>query len=370
MYGDVEFPVYITIEVLQGLVYGLLTCSILHIAFLVYRNMAAPQPAMAIPKEIIHKTTTLIHKSSASVHYTFARGSHEENILVVFLNGLMTDAASWLPTMTGIIRQYKGTKAGFPSMLSYDRYGQGMTEDRDPQDEGKEKGFGHDCADAAEDLRRLLDHVAMEELGARIERLRIVLVGNSIGCAIGRLYAQGYPVAALLLLDSILANSNFDIWPNPDAPGFNKHELPKDVNVDVLRTQRAKFLAIFKPEATNKEGLSRKDLAQLLPHSDRPMLGKEGDGPFVTVIGHSFETFAEQSLQQMGTPLGLSLKYSNPYWHKYNEGLVRITDKERSKGPIQAKGCGHFIQRDDPKFVVHETLELVDKVRGQDSAIW
>lgn len=332
--------------------------------------MAAPPPAMAIPKEIVHKTTNLIHKSSASVHYTFARGPPKENVLVVFLNGLMTDAVTWLPVMSGIIRQRKGTVTGFPSMLSYDRYGQGMTEDRDPQDQGMEKGYGHDCADAAEDLRRLLDHVAMEEMGTRVERLRIVLVANSIGCAIARLYAQGYPVFAHLFLDSIIANSDFDFWPDPDMPGFDKNDLPDGVTVEILREQRLRFAAIFKPDVVNKEGLNRRDLARLLPYSDRPMLGTQGDRPFVTIIGHSFETFAEDSLRTMGTPIGLSMKYSNPIWHTYNQGLAKITETARSKGPFQAKGCGHFVQRDDPLLVVDETLELVDKVREQESAIW
>lgn len=36
--------------------------------------------------------------------------------------------------MTGIIR----VKPDFPPMLAYDRYGQGLTEDRDPQDTGRE----------------------------------------------------------------------------------------------------------------------------------------------------------------------------------------------------------------------------------------
>jgi len=332
--------------------------------------MAAPQPAMAFPKEITHKTTNLIHKSNASIHYTFSLGPPKDDILVVFLNGLMTDAVTWLPVISGVIRQRKGTPAGFPSMLSYDRYGQGMTNDHDPQDQGKEHGHGHDCADAAEDLRRLLDYVAMEEMGTRVERLRIVIVANSIGCAIGRLYAQSYPVAALLFLDSIMANSNFDFWPDPDAPGFSKDELPEDVTLETLREQRARFASIFCPEVINREGLSRRDLVQLLPHSDRPMLGREGNRPWVTVVGHGVEAFAEESLRMMGTPTGLSMKYSNPIWHKYNQGLVKITDREWSKGPIQAKGCGHFIQRDDPMFVTAETLDLIDKVRSQSSRVW
>lgn len=64
----------------------------------------------------------------------------------------------------------------------------------------------------------------------------------------------------------------------------------------------------------------------------------------------------------METPISLSMRYTNPIWHKYNLGLAKITDPERSRGPIIAKGCGHFIQRDDPNFVVEELFSLLDKI--------
>ncbi|KAK0513485.1 hypothetical protein JMJ35_004471 [Cladonia borealis] len=325
-------------------------------------NTAEPQPAIAIPKEIISYHIALAHKPTASIHYSFARGRGKDPILVVFLNGLMTDKVTWIPVMAGIIRRRVGTTTGFPSMLAYDRYGQGMS-DRDPADHGKEQGHGHDCKDAADDLHLLLEKVAREQMGIEVGQLHLVLVANSIGCAIARLYTHSHPVAALLFLDSIMANSNFDFWPDPDDPNFDKDELPSDVSVEVLREQRAKFAVIFHPNTINKEGLSRRSLAKLLPYSDRPMLGKEGKRPFLTVLGHDFETFADESLRTMGTPIGLSMKYSNPVWHKYNQGLALLTNEKLSKGPAQAKGCGHFIQRDGPVIVVDETLDLVDKVR-------
>lgn len=61
----------------------------------------------------------------------------------------------------------------------------------------------------------------------------------------------------------------------------------------------------------------------------------------------------------MGTPLSLSMRYSNPAWHEYNIGLTRLTHPERAKGPIIATGCGHFIQRDDPGFVEHQVSQLL-----------
>ena len=61
----------------------------------------------------------------------------------------------------------------------------------------------------------------------------------------------------------------------------------------------------------------------------------------------------------MGTPVSLSMQYSNPAWHEYNVGLTKLTDPERAKGPIIATGCGHFIQRDDPEFVVQQVLRML-----------
>ena len=332
--------------------------------------MAVPLQAVAIPKEITSTTVNLPHKPTAALACSYVSGT-DPAVLVIFLNGLMTDKSSWIPVISGIIRQRKSLASpGFPSMLAYDRYGVGMTEDRDPLDQGREQGHGHDCMDAAEDLHHLVARFSkgLELLSG--EKLRVVLVANSIGCAIARLYAKRDPVAALLFLDSIMANSNFDLWPNPDAPGFDKRELPDNVSVEVLREQRAKFATIFRPDAINKEGLSRRNLAELLPHSDAPMLGNQSERPWVTVLGHDFDAFAAESLRTMGTPVGLSMMYMNPTWHKYNQGLVQITDREKSKGPIFAKGCGHFIQRDDPNLVIKETLDLVDKVRLQQSVVW
>ena len=58
------------------------------------------------------------------------------------------------------------------------------------------------------------------------------------------------------------------------------------------------------------------------------------------------------------------MRYTNPYWHKYNQGLVELTDPQFAEGPIEAKGCGHFIQRDDPELVIRKTLDLLDKVES------
>ncbi|KAL8936689.1 MAG: hypothetical protein Q9216_004799 [Gyalolechia sp. 2 TL-2023] len=304
--------------------------------------MAAPQPAIMLPRELIHDTIALHNKPTVPIHYTSAQGKDtQENPrrLVIFLNGLMSDKSAWLPVMAGIIRKHGDT--GFPSLLVYDRYGQGMTEEQDPQDQGREMGRGHDVADVVQDLHQLLVQIGKGKLKCNAEELSLVFVASSIGCVIARLYAQRYPgsVEALLLLDSMMSNSNFDWWPDPDSNNFDPEGLPADVTIEVLREQRAKFAAMFAPDVINKEGLNRRNVADLLPYSDKPLLsGPGGERPLLIVVEHDPEKFASESFRSMGTPISLSMKYSNPLWHEYNQGLLKITDPERAIGPLVAQG--------------------------------
>lgn len=247
--------------------------------------------------KIRHDSLELTTKPGASIHYSYTKGV-EQNFspLVVFLNGLMTDKASWLAIMSKIVQ----AMPNHPTMLAYDRYGQGLTEDRDRQDTGREEGYGHDVRDAARDLHQLIIQFVKRHSDAHEEKPQVILIAASIGCAIARLYAQEYPgtVAGLLFLDSIMANSSFDFWPNPDAEDFDPSVLLDDITVDVLREQREAFAARFGPSAVNPEGLDRRNLASLLPYSDTPKLqGPGGKGPYIMVVGHDPETFAEESLQ-------------------------------------------------------------------------
>lgn len=66
----------------------------------------------------------------------------------------------------------------------------------------------------------------------------------------------------------------------------------------------------------------------------------------------------------MGTPISLSMEYSNPLWHHYNQGLLKITDRERATGPLVAQGCGHFVQRDDPHFVIDQLSLLLRRLKS------
>jgi hypothetical protein len=112
-------------------------------------------------------------------------------------------------------------------------------------------------------------------------------------------------VSAILFLDSIMANSDFvSIFPDPDALGFAEKylPLPEGVTEDGLRETRLKYGKVFHPATGimgKAEGLSRKNLAGFLPYSDRPILRfeRDGKGPWITVVGHGFTTFAEEGVK-------------------------------------------------------------------------
>ncbi|KAK9427791.1 Alpha/Beta hydrolase protein [Lipomyces doorenjongii] len=291
------------------------------------------------PAELDYQFIRLTTKPTAQICYSFqvpasSAVSSTKPLLVVFLNGLGLPQTSWAPLIVKLKELRPDTS--MPMTLTYDRFGQGQTTDRDPQDErASDPMHAHDCMSAIKDLRQLIVQITAEMMGiVDTNKVTLVFVSNSIGCALTRLYVQEYPgtVAGILLLDSVLANSDFvSVFPDPDSEG-------------------------------NKEGLSRKNLSSLLPKSDSPVLkGVDGRGPYVTVVGHDFETFAEQG-EKMGSPKALAMNYTNPYWHAYNQGLSKITEPARSKGPLQAPGCGHFVQQDNPAFVAQELDEILSNV--------
>lgn len=306
----------------------------------------------------------LATKPTAQITYTFHPAvSATKPTLLVFLNGLGLPQVSWIKAIAELKALRQGSE--IPAILTYDRFGQGQTTDRDPSDEGAaDPSHGHDAISVIRDLRQLITQIVTEKLETDVDSVTIVLVANSIGGAVARLYAQEYPgtVAGLLLLDSILANSDFiSVIPDADAEGFDASNLPAGVTPDLLRAARERIGQIFHPDVGNKEGFSRKNLQTLLPASDGPLLQGPAGGPYVTVVGHDFETFAEES-QKMGQPKALTQAYLNPYWHRYNQGLVKITQADRAKGPLQAPNSGHFIQKDNPVFVAQELNEILSKV--------
>jgi pimeloyl-ACP methyl ester carboxylesterase len=338
-----------------------------------------------------YSTITLPHKPSATISYRLIPGQGHSPLsathLVVFLNGLMTAQDGWEPALALLHRSLSDQEApDHPPLLTYDRYGQGLSS-QDPQDEYH--GGMHDLRESMHDLDVLTQEIWPASHHHHQQKQhpppppRLVLVAHSIGCVLARLYAASHAgsVAALVLLDSNMANSSpLDVFPDPNAPDFSPDMLPPDVSELDLRGVRARYAAQFGPSAPNPEHLDRRNVGDLLPYADRPLLrgprlepeprdedgnGNGSGGPFVVVVGHDWDVFAQQSWGgSLKTPVSLTNMYMNPAWDKYNQGLVSLTDQARGEGPITARGCGHFIQKDDPALVASIVIQLLDRLRA------
>ncbi|KAI9700143.1 MAG: hypothetical protein M1820_006925 [Bogoriella megaspora] len=288
--------------------------------------------------------------------------------LLVFVNGLMLPQVGWFPAIANLLEKCKTENINYTPMLSYDRSGQGQSglhpKDANPEPDS-EPGHRHDVVDAAEELNELVGDISIK---AGLQNPKLILVANSIGGPLSRLYMQRYPgtVAGLIILDSNPANTDFvSIWPDPDAPGFDVNSLPGGIDPEGLRDARAKTRKFFHPANPNAEGLSRRNLPELLPDSDKPKLEGPGDkGPLLTIVGHDPEAFAEESFTgSLQLPKLYTLQYVQPFWHEYNLGLSKLTDPDRSVGPILANGCGHFIQKDDPPFVANLIIDILSRLQ-------
>jgi pimeloyl-ACP methyl ester carboxylesterase len=258
-------------------------------------------------------------KPSAPISYTFFPAinpsASPQKHLIVFVNGLGLPASSWLLS----IQILHNTIKSCPAILTYDRYGQGLTTARDPIDTQKE--LGHDFIDVSNDLHEIIMTIAVSKLDLQksdleVGKLHLILVGASIGAPITRLYIQDHPgiVAGVILLDSNIAVDYSAVWPDPDAPGFDPSlVVSDDCTLEQYRIERAKVARMFDLKVKNPEGLDRSNSAVLVPHADAPkLMGLDGKGPLLTVVGHDPETFKEMSFLMMGTPQSLSEKLTNP----------------------------------------------------------
>ncbi|KAG9645533.1 alpha/beta-hydrolase, partial [Aureobasidium melanogenum] len=305
---------------------------------------------------INHGTMQLPTKPNANLSYSFLPGDSTTKTLVVFLNGLILPRVSWERTILALHSRTQDTKMSRPHLLAYDRYGQG-TSDKDPQGD-------HDVQDTAHDLHTFLVEFCDRELKDTLAAQQVVFVCNSIGCAVARLFAKTYPttVSGFVFLDSIMAHVDLvALWPDFDTPGFKEEDLPTGTTVDDMKRVKEEYRKRFDVSAPNPEGLNRETLAGLLPEASGPKL--QGN-PLLTVVGHDDETFARENevSKTFGVSQALVNKYINPIWREYNKELATLTSGDRSKGPVVAKGCGHFIQKDDPEFVASEVCDMLRRL--------
>ncbi|KAM0195750.1 hypothetical protein ACHAPI_006302 [Fusarium lateritium] len=310
-------------------------------------------------------------KPSAQLSYSFTPPTGAEAktpTLIVFFNGIGAPQAGWA---AAIVKLKELSPQGLPAILTFDRFGQGQTTDRDPNDEGAEDPMhAHDSMAVVADIRQLITQILKKRMDiSDPDSARLLIVGNSIGCAFARLYAAENPgnVAAVLLLDSVLTDTDFvSVFPDPDAEGFKPDDLPKGVTAENLRTAREETRKRFHPSNGSREGLTRKNLTQLLPKADSPALPEvDGKPPYVTVLGHDFDYFAARTGTDYNIPGEVVQVYMNTYWQHYNEGLAKLTTSENSDGPIQVPDAGHFIQIDNPAFVAKKAYELLQKLSGE-----
>jgi hypothetical protein len=63
----------------------------------------------------------------------------------------------------------------------------------------------------------------------------------------------------------------------------------------------------------------------------------------------------------LSVPKAVINAYMNPKWALYNEGLSRLVVAKT--GVKIAKGCGHFIQKDDPGFVAAEINSILSELK-------
>ncbi|KAI0393863.1 Alpha/beta hydrolase fold-1 [Xylariaceae sp. FL0594] len=310
---------------------------------------------------------TLSSKPEVPVAYELFPGDAESTLLVVCLNGLGLPQTVWKP-MIDLFRQSDISPK--PWILTYDRYGQGASP-RDPRENwpDKDPGYAHTVDNVTDDLHELIATVSPER------REHLVLVNNSIGAHIARRYADRYPtiVEGILFLDSNPGNTDYEsIWPNPKERPFDLAKLPPGTPLEVYEAAYAKMTAIFSPNAKNPEGFDRRNIKDILPDPSQPRLrgSKTSDkGPWITVVGHELEQFSKEEWETFKVPIGMAEKYTQPMWDKYNEGLCKLTDPERAKGPRIAPKSGHFVQRDNPGFVSEQLVDLVRNVESEDRMV-
>ena len=172
------------------------------------------------------------------------------------------------------------------------------------------------------DLHEIILTIAESKLGIeRVDinsgKLHILLVGASIGGPIIRLYTQHHHglVAGAIILDSNIVNANYsDIWPDPDALGFDPKTVIADdcPTVEKYKEARNRLAGMFDLKVKNPEGLDRSTGPYLLPDADSPKLvGVGGRSPYLSIVGHDPVKFADGSLEKMGTPKSLSMKFTN-----------------------------------------------------------
>lgn len=257
---------------------------------------------------------SLPSKPASPLFYDFI--DNGSGLLVVFINGLGLPASSWNPTIKILQDEARVSSSSLPlpSILTYDRFGQGATIIRDPADArpGREEGYGHDLNDAVSDLAELIRTLTGSDT------VPLIFTSASIGVHIARLFDQRFPgrVVAHLMLDSNMGNIGLtDLLPDPGATDFDPASvLAEDCTLEQYRTAFDRARMIFDPSTKNAEGLDRRNIKDLLPLASAPSLSNTNNGrsPWLTVVGHDKIRFEEEQARLLMVPISITRKYIQP----------------------------------------------------------
>jgi pimeloyl-ACP methyl ester carboxylesterase len=248
----------------------------------------------------------------------FVQGEGEP--LVMLEVGLGAESDSWAAVAEGV--------AKFTRVCFYDRAGRGAS-DAAPKPRGPD--------DLVQDARRIVSHLSPSR--------PVVLVGQSLGGLIARLYAHRYPqeVAALVLVDS-LHEDQFDVC-GPHFPA------PADGEPAMLASMRAFWTGRWRDPANNAEGID--------------LIACQAAGHEVTSLGRlPLRVLTATGFTQSTAPFGAAGPPLQAVWHQLHSRLARLST-DSSHQVIE--DSGHFVQVDRPDAVVQVIRDVVEKlslVRG------
>lgn len=235
----------------------------------------------------------------------------------------------------------------YPSIysLTFDRWGVGASDPIPPSRCGR-----NDLSTAAEDFGLLLKAVLKKHNDINPEKIRLVLIGSSIGCSIIRYFFEhnftSIPeVKAVLMLDSYLANSDFlSLFP----------EKTDDEPEPLTRT-RDIIMKVFGPGVTNKELFDRSNTASLLPFAKTPRFP---GNPYLVVIVHDSEYMVNEMVESMGIDKKWYLLCVDSAVMDYHRDMLEgLSDRGKW---VVAENSGHFIHADRTDLVIDEIIKALD----------
>lgn len=241
--------------------------------------------------------------------------------LVLLEVGLGAESASWARVGEGVAR--------FTKVCWYDRAGRGAS-DPAPKPRGPE--------DLVEDVCHIVRHLSPSR--------PVVLIGQSLGGLIGRLYAHRHrhQVAALVLVDS-LHEDQFDVC-GPQFPA------PSDGEPAALTSMRAFWAGGWRVPANNPEGI------------DLPAC--QAAARSITDLGNMpLRTLTASGFTMPGAPFGAAGPVLQALWQSLHARLASLSADSLHKVLAES---GHFVQTDQPDAVVEVVRDVVVKIRthGQD----